>query len=281
MDNNRTEILAEIESRMQALREELGELENKVSELRKSVEAAEMCAAADETAPVDWSEVEVSVVETTQEPFVVDDMPEAEPLEESFPETVLSPDDPADAEEELEVAVIESGESEPAAAEPVAAEPAAAESVTEVPAAPESAAEEPAAAEPVAAEPAAEVPAAAEPVAEVPAAEEPAVHEVAASEPAVKQPVAAMPQKRYAWQTDLPGVPVKNIRSAISLYDRALFINTLFREDYALYDKTVGDLNAASSLEEAEKYLMTYFPDWNYGSEVVYGFMMAVRKKLG
>lgn len=231
MDNNRTEILAEIESRMQALREELGELENKVSELRKSVEAAEMCAAADETAPVDWSEVEVSVVETTQEPFVVDDMPEAEPVEESFPETVLSPDDPADAEEELEVAVIESGEPEPAAVEPVA--------------------------------------------------EAPAAHEVAASEPAVKQPVAAMPQKRYAWQTDLPGVPVKNIRSAISLYDRALFINTLFREDYALYDKTVGDLNAASSLEEAEKYLMTYFPDWNYGSEVVYGFMMAVRKKLG
>lgn len=261
MDNNRTEILAEIESRMQALREELGELENKVSELRKSVEAAEMCAAADETAPVDWSEVEVSVVGTTQEPFVVDDMPEAEPVEESFPETVLSPDDPADAEEELEVAVIESGEPEPAAAEPVAEEPVA---------------EVPAAVEPVASEPVAEVPAAAEPVAEAPAA-----HEVAASEPAVKQPVAAMPQKRYAWQTDLPGVPVKNIRSAISLYDRALFINTLFREDYALYDKTVGDLNAASSLEEAEKYLMTYFPDWNYGSEVVYGFMMAVRKKLG
>lgn len=251
MDNNRTEILAEIESRMQALREELGELENKVSELRKSVEAAEMCAAADETAPVDWSEVEVSVVETTQEPFVVDDMPEAEPVEESFPETVLSPDDPADAEEELEVAVIESGEPEPVAAEPYAAESVAAEPAAEVPAAPE------------------------------PAAEAPASHEVAASEPAVKQPVAAMPQKRYAWQTDLPGVPVKNIRSAISLYDRALFINTLFREDYALYDKTVGDLNAASSLEEAEKYLMTYFPDWNYGSEVVYGFMMAVRKKLG
>lgn len=246
MDNNRTEILAEIESRMQALREELGELENKVSELRKSVEAAEMCAAADETAPVDWSEVEVSVVETTQEPFVVDDMPEAEPVEESFPETVLSPDDPADAEEELEVAVIESGEPEPAAEAQVAVEPVAVE-----------------------------------PVAEEPAAEEPAAHEVAASEPAVKQPVAAMPQKRYAWQTDLPGVPVKNIRSAISLYDRALFINTLFREDYALYDKTVGDLNAASSLEEAEKYLKTYFPDWNYGSEVVYGFMMAVRKKLG
>lgn len=256
MDNNRTEILAEIESRMQALREELGELENKVSELRKSVEAAEMCAAADETAPVDWSEVEVSVVETTQEPFVVDDMPEAEPVEESFPETVLSPDDPADAEEELEVAVIESGEPEPAASEPVASEP-----VAEVSAADDSVAVEPVASEPV--------------------AEEPAAHEVAASEPAVKQPVAAMPQKRYAWQTDLPGVPVKNIRSAISLYDRALFINTLFREDYALYDKTVGDLNAASSLEEAEKYLMTYFPDWNYGSEVVYGFMMAVRKKLG
>ena len=81
--------------------------------------------------------------------------------------------------------------------------------------------------------------------------------------------------------TDLPGVPVKNIRSAISLYDRALFINTLFKENYALYDKTISDLNAMASLEEAVSYIEASFPDWNLSSDAVYGFMMAIRKKLG
>ena len=49
---------------------------------------------------------------------------------------------------------------------------------------------------------------------------------------------------------------VKNIRSGISLYDRALFIGTLFKEDYALYDKTIGELNGLSSLDEAVDYLL-------------------------
>ena len=74
---------------------------------------------------------------------------------------------------------------------------------------------------------------------------------------------------------------VKNIRSGISLYDRALFIGTLFKEDYALYDKTIGDLNALGTLDEAVDYLLQRFPDWNLKSDIVYNFMMAVRKKLG
>ena len=87
--------------------------------------------------------------------------------------------------------------------------------------------------------------------------------------------------RAYRWMTDLPGVPVKNIRSAISLYDRALFINTLFKENYALYDKTISDLNAMATLDEAVDYIETSFPDWNLSSDAVYGFMMAIRKKLG
>ena len=72
-----------------------------------------------------------------------------------------------------------------------------------------------------------------------------------------------------------------NIRSGISLYDRALFIGTLFKEDYALYDKTIGELNGLSSLDEAVDYLLDRFPDWNLKSDIVYNFMMAIRKKLG
>ena len=84
----------------------------------------------------------------------------------------------------------------------------------------------------------------------------------------------------YKWRTDLPGVQVKNIRSGISLYDRALYINSLFGEDFALYDTTIGHLNELDSLDDAVEYLSAQFSDWDFGSEVVYSFMMSLRKKF-
>ena len=83
------------------------------------------------------------------------------------------------------------------------------------------------------------------------------------------------------WRKDKPGLQVKNIRSGISLLDRALFIGTLFKEDFALYDKTIADLNGMSSLDQAVSYIREHFPSWNLKSDVVYHFMMSVRKKLG
>lgn len=104
---------------------------------------------------------------------------------------------------------------------------------------------------------------------------EPAPVPEAVSE-APKVDVSKMP-----WRVDRPGIAVKNIRSGISLYDRALFIGTLFKEDYALYDRTIGELNALSSFDEAVDYILTRFPDWNFKSDIVYNFMMAIRRKLG
>ena len=103
--------------------------------------------------------------------------------------------------------------------------------------------------------------------------------EVVAAPVKAKRPAAA--DGNFAWKSARPGMPVRNIRSAISLFDRALFINTLFKEDYALYDKTIGELNELSTLDEAVDYVAARFPDWNFGSDVVYSFMMAIRKKLG
>lgn len=108
-------------------------------------------------------------------------------------------------------------------------------------------------------------------------------------EPVVEpEPVAApapepVPDEtaRLPWRTDKPGISVKNIRSGISLLDRALFIGTLFKEDFALYDQTIADLNAMSTLDEAVDYIREHFPSWNLKSDVVYHFMMSVRKKLG
>ena len=113
---------------------------------------------------------------------------------------------------------------------------------------------------------------------------EPVVPEPAPEPEPEPAPAPAEPKvdtERMQWRLDKPGMPVKNIRSGISLYDRALFIGTLFKEDYALYDKTIGDLNAMSSLDEAVDYLLAHFPDWNLKSDIVYNFIMAIRKKLG
>ncbi len=124
--------------------------------------------------------------------------------------------------------------------------------------------------------PAPEVVAEPEPVAE------PAL--VAEPEPApAPKPVRlkAAPEGTYAWQQARPGVSVKHIRSGISLLDRAQFIGTLFKEDFALYDQTISRLNECGSLEEAVHYIRENFPQWNMRSDVVYHFMMAIRKKLG
>jgi len=85
----------------------------------------------------------------------------------------------------------------------------------------------------------------------------------------------------YAWRKDKPGLRVKNIRSGISLYDRALFIGTLFQEDNALYDATIARLNGMDTLDQAVAYIREQFPGWKLDSDVVYNFMMAIRKKLG
>ena len=85
---------------------------------------------------------------------------------------------------------------------------------------------------------------------------------------------------RYAWRKDMPGLAVRDIRSAIALNDRVLFINLLFQQDAVRFQNALNDLNAFETFPQAEEYLRTNYPQWNYDSEVVYRFMMAVRRKL-
>ena len=101
--------------------------------------------------------------------------------------------------------------------------------------------------------------------------------------PAASAPSAPLEDEtaNLPWRKDKPGLSVKNIRSGISLLDRALFIGTLFKEDFALYDQTIADLNSMESLDEAVDYIRERFPSWNLKSDVVYHFMMSIRKKLG
>ena len=85
---------------------------------------------------------------------------------------------------------------------------------------------------------------------------------------------------KQAWRTDMPGAPVRDIRSAISLNDRVLFINRLFDEEPVRFQETLNALNQMGNLEEAVSYLVEAHPSWNLESELVYRFMMAIRRKL-
>jgi hypothetical protein len=83
-----------------------------------------------------------------------------------------------------------------------------------------------------------------------------------------------------AWKKDMPGSIVKDVRSAISLNDRILFINKLFAEDPMAFQAAIGKLNAMKSLDEVVAYVKAEHSDWNLESDVVYRFMMAVRRKV-
>ena len=203
-----------------------------------------------------------------------------EQLEKQMAETQLLDFDAETIEAAVEPKAVEPAPEAVLAAEAVPAE-AVEPSVLEEPA--ELAAEP---AEPAADAPAAEEPEAAEAPAEAPEA-------VLVEEPAAEAPiwdldislegpgVNPLPDLHsFQWMMDIPGGEVANLISGISLNDRVLFINTLFREDPKLFQKTVTQLNAMASIEDAVSFLVNHFPEWNLNSELVYRFMMAVRRKL-
>ena len=86
--------------------------------------------------------------------------------------------------------------------------------------------------------------------------------------------------EQQAWRTDRAGSPVKNVISAISLNDRVLLINILFKEDPLLFQDTIAAFNSMSGFEEAVTYVKQHFPEWDLNSDPVYRLMMAVRRKF-
>ena len=219
-----------------------------------------------------------------------------------------------DSEEEEPVAET------PAAATPVAAEPVAEAPavVVEEPAAAQPVVETPAVEEPVAEVPVFEEAAVEPPVVDQPVVEEPidvVLDDISESDilaglsepeplssplldppaPAVsspasipvaesvkpKQAVIDVMADKCAWRTDIPGSPVRNIISGISLNDRILFINSLFKGDAQAFQATIALFNTYETLDQAEEFIRSNYPGWNLDSEIVYRFMMAVRRKLG
>lgn len=113
---------------------------------------------------------------------------------------------------------------------------------------------------------------------DLPVVEEAPVTVEAAPEPAPILNEVLAPD--CAWRKDMPGSPVRDIRSAIGLNDRVIFINLLFKEDAQSFVNALTRINSMETLDEAVAYVCTEHPDWDLNSELVYRFMMAVRRKL-
>ena len=110
--------------------------------------------------------------------------------------------------------------------------------------------------------------------------EEPVAEVVEEQKPVVQEAIIDVMTEKQAWRTDMPGTPVKDVRLAISLHERVLFINHLFSENPMAFQAAVNKVNASESLEQVVEYVKETFPQWNLESDLVYRFMMAVRRKI-
>ena len=110
---------------------------------------------------------------------------------------------------------------------------------------------------------------------------EPAPQPEVKAEPVVEPAPAPQPAPRpMPQQTSLFGAAVEDIRQAISLGDRFLFQRELFAGNGELMQKTLDELNALGSLEEAMDYVADNF-EWDSDSTAVQLFENALKRRFG
>ncbi len=293
MDKSPKEILAELDAELSALKARVGEIEKKVELLRNELDlepaepldlgTADYLYDIADAVPEDIPAENVPEAVADDMPAdvfaenagenvgesVPDDIPEAEP--ETEPETEDLPE--SEPETELESEYLPEAEPEAVPGKEIQAEP-------ETEAEPEQVAET----EP---EPKPE---------DLPEEDGFSLFGGMAEEeePKVRKTKAPSEHRQYsghkviadqkygneAWRKDMPGPEVKDVRSAISLNDRVMFISTLFRDDSMLFQDVINKINALATLEKAVQYLKENFPEWDMDSELVYRFMMSVRRKI-
>ena len=243
MENKEQQILAEIRTMMASLRQQMEMLDAKMAQLQQLTQSDDEGITPIVLDIDAFAEpVEVSTVESVEGPA---EEPAEEPVED-LPSDDLPFDLPIEDIVEEPVAVV--------LEEPVVEEPVE-EVVEDLPM--ELVAEE---VEEVTVEPVAE------PVEE----KKPVVHEA----------IIDVMTEKQAWRTAMPGTPVKDVRLAISLHERVLFINHLFSEDPMAFQTAVNKVNASESLEQVVEYVKETYPQWDLESDLVYRFMMAVRRKI-
>lgn len=277
MKNNEQQILNEIRTMMASIRQQMELLDAKMAELQQ-ITRSEDEVVAPIVLDIDAFDLPV---EETPEALSVEGMPEtlqAEEVSEDLPAEEISEEVPV--EEVAEDLPVEEEPSDDLPFDLPVEEDLPEEIILEVPADPTPV---------VPADPPPVVPADPAPtviagsdrptdgIAEANAKESPAEEP---AKPVVKEAIIDAMTEKQAWRTDMPGTQVKDVRLAISLHERVLFINHLFAENPMVFQATVNKVNASQSLDEVVEYIKETFPQWDLDSDLVYRFMMAVRRKI-
>lgn len=269
--------------KLSLINEAIASLQGQIDDLKKQLAEVEAAVEAEAAAPTmqvaDIEPVEISIDDDMLAAVAIPDIPVAAPAAEETPASEETPaveetpvSDEAPAVEETPVA-----ENLPAEEPSVVEEAPVAEGMIVSEDLPEDDLpmfeEVPASAEPEDVDPLAALFGVDEPAAPVESIND-------ASKKKAKKTVKENLEDRRPWKTAVPGSPVKSIISAIPLNDRVLFVNSLFRGDALMYQSTITAMNEMSTLDEVEAYVEANFPNWNLDSDVVYRFMMAVRRKV-
>lgn len=83
--------------------------------------------------------------------------------------------------------------------------------------------------------------------------------------------------------TVLHDAPVKDLKKAIGINDRFVFINELFRDDENMYERSIKTINSFNILPEAEYWIKRELKlklGWNDDSETVKHFDQLVRRRF-
>ena len=260
MENKEQQILSEIKSMMASIRVQLERLDAKMAELQQVVDPEEFEAESIDL-EIDEPLVAEQVVEEMVQEQEIPLAEEVEAAEEPAEEPVEEPVEES-VEEPVEEVVEAEAEVEDLPEEDLPVEEAPVDDLPFFD-------EEPAPVE--------------EPVLvaeEAPVAEPAPVTVAEKAESVAKPTVNDAMAAQQAWRKDMPGSQVRDIRSAISLNDRIIFINYLYKEDPMAFQESLTKINQMESLDQVVEYVCTDFPEWDLNSEVVYRFMMAVRRKV-
>lgn len=283
MENKEQQILSEIKSMMASIRSQLERLDAKMAELQQVVDPEDLDASPID---IDIDLDDVQVVEVQEIPMEVEEEPVQAPVEEEpeVEETSVEEEPDVEAEAEPEVEEEPEPEVEPEVEEvPVEEEPVEDESEIDD--------DLPFAETPVEETPVEETPVEEVPV-EAPVEEDdddlPGVFDIPVAPVTVAAKAADQARPILnevmaadcAWRKDMPGSTVRDIRSAISLNDRVIFINLLFKEDAQTFVDTLSKINTMETLDQVVEYICAEFPSWDLNSDLVYRFMMAVRRKV-
>jgi hypothetical protein len=109
------------------------------------------------------------------------------------------------------------------------------------------------------------------------------IHEVIATSAQTPSLNESLNKPKREWSERLQETPIKDLKKAIGINDRFLFIQELFQGDESMYERSLKTINAFSIYPEAEYWIRRELKTklgWNDQSEAVQAFTQLVKRRF-